>query len=102
MKKQDEKITLNALNLDDFENYEDMVNFYLFMNSESLEAYRRKYPGSSVYYSPVFGSFIIIYDGAPSYIKAEPRNGRGLYFTEHANRYGLFSTVGCYYRFMNY
>ena len=102
MKKQNEKITLNALNLDDFDNYEDMANFCLFMNSASVEGYRRKYPGSSVYYSPVFGSFIIIYDGAPSYIKAELKNNHGLYFTEKVNKYGLFTIVGPYYQFMNY
>ena len=102
MKKQEEKITLNALNLDDFENYEDMVNFVNFVNSSSFEDYRRKYPGSSAYYSPVFGSFIIIYDDAPTYIKAEPRNGRGLYFAEKVNKYDLFLIVGPYYKFMNY
>ena len=102
MEKRKEQLTLNSLNFDDFENYDDMINFVNFVNSASFEAYRKKYPGSSAYYSPIFGSFIIIYDGAATYIKAEPRNGRGLYFTEQLNRYGLFSTVGCYYRFMNY
>ena len=102
MKKQEEKITLNALNLDDFENYEDMVNFVNFVNSASFKAYRKKYPGSSAYYSPIFGSFIIIYDGASTYIKAEPKKNHGLYFTEKVNKYGLFSIVGPYYRFMNY
>ena len=101
MEKQNKTITLNDLNLDDFDNYEDMENFCLFINSASFEKYRKKYPGSSAYYSPIFGSFIIIYDGAPSYIQAEPRKGRGLYFTEKVNRYGL-SNIGCYYRFMNY